>query len=91
MKEKNNFWILTGDNLEVLGIIHDIGFTVLENFAGIVVGNTLSEMFPGELGSFVGDYFGNIANAMFFDTAKEIISSPGRKSKKTNNLSPRVL
>ena len=76
---------MTGKNFELLDIIQDIGFTVTESFAGIVIGNTLGGLFPGELGSIVGDYFGNVANAIFFDTAKEIISRPGysRKSKQT--------
>ena len=86
MRTKSN-WILTGKHLELLDIIQDIGFTVAESFAGIVMGNTLGGLIPGELGSFVGDSLGNIANTMFFDTAKEIISRPNsRKSKLTTLL-----
>ena len=82
-EERSNCLILTGNNFELLDIIQDIGFTVVESFAGIVIGNTLGGLLPGELGSFVGDSFGSIANTMFFDTAKEIISRPdySRKSK----------
>ena len=84
MRTKSN-WILTGKHLELLDIIQDIGFTVAESFAGNVIGNTLGGLIPGELGSFIGDSLGNIANTMFFDTAKEIISRPGhsRTSKET--------
>ena len=78
---------MSGNNFELLDTIQDIGFTVVESFAGSVVGNTLEGLFPGELGSLLGDSLGNIANAMFFDTAKEIISRPySRKSKLTTLL-----
>ena len=67
---------MSGNNFELLDTIQDIGFTVVETYAGSVVGNTLERLFPGELGSLLGDSLGNIANTMFFNTAKEIIIRP---------------
>ena len=79
---------MSGNNFELLDTIQDIGFTVVESFAGSVVGNTLERLFPGELGSLLGDSLGNIANTMFFNTAKEIIIRPNnRKSKLITFLS----
>ena len=78
---------MSGNNFELLDTIQDIGFTVVESYAGSVVGNTLERLFPGELGSLLGDSLGNIANTMFFNTAKEIIIRPNnRKSKLTTFL-----
>ena len=67
--------------MEIVDNILNVGLTVVESFTGIFIGNTLGGLFPGELGGFVGDSLGNIVNTMFFDTAKEIISRHGGRSK----------